>query len=64
VSDSPRPRYEDVQAVLRHQLSRRSPLGASALTLTGLLAACSGGGTSYSDRPQDTSKATLSVNLG
>jgi peptide/nickel transport system substrate-binding protein len=65
VNEAPRPQFEDVAAVVRHQLSRRSLVGGgAALGLSGLLAACSGGGGSYSDKPANKPAATKSVQIG
>ncbi|WP_405059731.1 ABC transporter substrate-binding protein [Kribbella sp. NBC_01505] len=60
-----RPQFEDVAEVVRYQLSRRSLVGGgAAAALTGLLAACSGGG-SYSDKPaNDKPVATKSIQIG
>jgi peptide/nickel transport system substrate-binding protein len=64
VNDAPRPQFEDVADVVRHQLSRRNLLGAgAAIGLTGLLAACSGSG-SYSDKPANKPAAAKSVQIG
>ena len=65
MNDAPRPQFEDVAQVVRHQLSRRSLVGGgAALGLSGLLAACSGGGGSYSDKPANQPAATKSVQIG
>ncbi|MFF1819915.1 ABC transporter substrate-binding protein [Kribbella sp. NPDC058245] len=63
--NAPRPQFEDVAEVVRYQLSRRSLVGGgAAAALTGLLAACSGGG-SYSDKPANNKPvATKSVQIG
>ncbi|TCC24098.1 ABC transporter substrate-binding protein [Kribbella sindirgiensis] len=64
---APRPQdqYEDVEDVVRYQLTRRSMIGGGAAALTAFLAACSGGG-SYSDKPANTNKpvATKSIQIG
>ncbi|WP_344145985.1 ABC transporter substrate-binding protein [Kribbella yunnanensis] len=64
-NEGPRPQFEDVAEVVRYQLSRRSLVGGgAAAALTGLLAACSGGG-SYSDKPANNKPvATKSVQIG
>lgn len=60
-----RPQFEDVAEVVRYQLSRRSLVGGgAAVALSGLLAACSDGGGSYSDKPADKPAATKSVQIG
>ncbi|TDO48672.1 peptide/nickel transport system substrate-binding protein [Kribbella sp. VKM Ac-2527] len=60
-----RPQFEDVADVLKYQLSRRSMIGGSAaLGLTGLLAACTDSGGSYSDKPANQPAATKSVQIG
>lgn len=61
-----RPRFEDVQDVLSHQLSRRGVLGAgAALTAGGLLSACSGGGGSYTDQGNKSGKKpSMEVEIG
>jgi peptide/nickel transport system substrate-binding protein len=67
MSGSARPRFEDVEDILKYQLSRRGVLGAgSALAAGGLLAACSGGGGSYTDegRQGDGPKPTMEVKIG
>src|SRR5690242_1649894 len=60
-----RPQFENVAEVVRYQLSRRSLVGGgAAAALTGVLAACSGGG-SYSDKPaNDKPAATKSIQIG
>lgn len=61
------PRFEDVQDILRYQLSRRGLLAAgTALTAGGLLSACSGGGGSYSDQQDKAGKPkqTMEVKIG
>jgi peptide/nickel transport system substrate-binding protein len=65
LNDGPRPQYEDVQDVVRYQLTRRSMMGGGAAALTAFLAACSGGG-SYSDKPANNNKpvATKSIQIG
>lgn len=62
---TPRPQFEDVQDILRHEVGRRSLLGGgAALAAGGLLSACSGGG-SYSDQqPGDEPKQTMEVKIG
>ncbi|MGW6200070.1 ABC transporter substrate-binding protein [Kribbella sp. NPDC055110] len=64
-SAGPRPQYEDVEDVVRYQLTRRSMIGGGAAALTAFLAACSGGG-SYSDKPANSNKpvATKSIQIG
>ena len=64
-AQEPRPQYEDVQDVVRYQLTRRSMIGGGAAALTAFLAACSGGG-SYSDKPANSNKpvATKSIQIG
>src|SRR5882757_1819308 len=65
VNDAPRPQFEDVQDVVRYQLSRRNLLGGgAAVALSGFLAACSGSGGSYSDKPANKPAATKSVQIG
>ncbi|HEY0473009.1 MAG TPA: ABC transporter substrate-binding protein [Kribbella sp.] len=65
MNDAPRPQFEDVADVVRHQLSRRNLLGGgAAFGLAGLLAACSGNGGSYSDKPANKPAATRSVQIG
>ena len=56
MNDAPRPQFEDVADVLRHQLSRRTAIGGGAAALTAFLAACSGKG-SYSDKPANDKPA-------
>ncbi|MEV4262928.1 ABC transporter substrate-binding protein [Kribbella sp. NPDC049584] len=66
MNEAPRPQFEDVQDVVRYQLSRRSMLGGgAAAAMTAFLAACSGGG-SYSDKPANNNKpvATKSIQIG
>ncbi len=63
MNDAPRPQFEDVADVLRHQLSRRTAIGGGAAALTAFLAACSGKG-SYSDKPANKPAATKSVQIG
>jgi peptide/nickel transport system substrate-binding protein len=62
----PRPQFEDVADVVRYQLSRRSLVGGgAAAALTGLLAACSGNGGTYSDKPaNDKPAATKTIQIG
>lgn len=64
-SNGPRPQFEDVEDVVRYQLSRRSMLGGgAAAAMTAFLAACSGGG-SYSDKPANNKPvATKSIQIG
>jgi peptide/nickel transport system substrate-binding protein len=69
VNDAPRPQFEDVADVVRHQLnsplSRRLVMGGGAATLAGFLAACSGNGGSYSDKPANNKPAaTKSIQIG
>lgn len=65
MNDAPRPQFEDVADVVRHQLSRRSVMGGGAAALATFLAACSGGGGSYSDKPAgDKPAATKSIQIG
>ncbi|MEU8224349.1 ABC transporter substrate-binding protein [Kribbella sp. NPDC048915] len=69
MNDAPRPQfeaYEDVEDVVRYQLSRRGVIGAgAAAAMTAFLTACSGGG-SYSDKPAGNDKpaATKSIQIG
>ena len=47
MNEAPRPQFEDVEDVVRYQLSRRSLVGGgAAAAMTAFLAACSGGGLS------------------
>jgi peptide/nickel transport system substrate-binding protein len=66
MNEAPRPQFEDVADVVRYQLSRRSLVGGgAAAALTGLLAACSGNGGSYSDKPADNKPtATKTIQIG
>ncbi|WP_433004576.1 ABC transporter substrate-binding protein [Kribbella sp. CA-294648] len=69
MNDAPRPQFEDVADVVRHQLNspltRRLVVGGGAATLAGFLAACSGNGGSYSDKPaNDKPAATKSIQIG
>jgi len=65
VNEAPRPQFEDVDDVVRYQLSRRSLVGGgAAVALSGFLAACSGSGGSYSDKPANKPAATKSVQIG
>ncbi|MEV6890057.1 MULTISPECIES: ABC transporter substrate-binding protein [Kribbella] len=67
MNDAPRPQYENVEDVVRYQLSRRSMIGAGgAAAMTAFLAACSGGG-SYSDKPANANNkpsAGKSIQIG
>lgn len=66
MNEAPRPQFEDVEDVVRYQLSRRSVVGGgAAAALTAFLAACSGSG-SYSDKPAGNNKptATKSIQIG
>lgn len=66
MNEAPRPQFENVEDVVRYQLSRRSMLGGgAAAAMTAFLAACSGSG-SYSDKPANTNKpqATKSIQIG
>ncbi|NEA30461.1 ABC transporter substrate-binding protein [Streptomyces sp. SID13031] len=64
MNDAPRPQFEDVAEVVRHQLSRRSVVGGGAAAMAAFLAACSGGGGSYSDKPANKPAATKSIQIG
>ena len=67
MNEAPRPQFEDVEDVVRYQLSRRSLVGGgAAAAMTAFLAACSGGGGSYSDKPANNNKpaATKSIQIG
>ncbi|GAA3581283.1 ABC transporter substrate-binding protein [Kribbella ginsengisoli] len=65
MNEAPRPQFEDVADVVRHQLSRRSVMGGGAAALATFLAACSGGGGSYSDKPAGNKPAaTKSIQIG
>ncbi|MFF0342541.1 ABC transporter substrate-binding protein [Kribbella sp. NPDC004875] len=67
MNEAPRPQFEDVEDVIRYQLSRRHMLGGgAAAAATAFLAACSGGGSSYSDKPAGNNKpvATKSIQIG
>ena len=67
MNEAPRPQFEDVNDVVRYQLSRRSLVGGgAAAAMTAFLAACSGGGSSYSDKPANNNKpvATKSIRIG
>ena len=67
MNEGPRPQFEDVEDVVRYQLSRRSLVGGgAAAAMTAFLAACSGGGGSYSDKPANDNKpaATKSIQIG
>src|ERR687895_1022845 len=66
MNEAPRPQFEDVADVVRYQLSRRSLVGGgAAAALTTFLAACSGDGGSYSDKPANNKPAaTKSVQIG
>ena len=67
MNEGPRPQFEDVEDVVRYQLSRRSLVGGgAAAAMTAFLAACSGGGGSYSDKPANNNKpaATKSIQIG
>ncbi|MEU4392419.1 ABC transporter substrate-binding protein [Kribbella sp. NPDC023855] len=69
MNDAPRPQFEDVADVVRHQLNspltRRLVVGGGAATLAGFLAACSGNGGSYSDKPANNKPAaTKSIQIG
>ncbi|MGW7683083.1 ABC transporter substrate-binding protein [Kribbella sp. NPDC054772] len=67
MNEAPRPQFEDVEDVIRYQLSRRNMLGGgAAVAATAFLSACSGGGSSYSDKPAGNNKpvATKSIQIG
>ncbi|WP_020391248.1 ABC transporter substrate-binding protein [Kribbella catacumbae] len=65
MNDAPRPQFENVSDIVRHQLSRRSVVGGGAAALAGFLAACSGNGGSYSDKPADNKPAaTKTIQIG
>lgn len=68
MTDAPRPQFEDVADVLRHQLSRqlsrRLVVGGGTAGLAAFLAACSGNGGSYSDKPANQPAATKSIQIG
>ncbi|MFF0267398.1 ABC transporter substrate-binding protein [Kribbella sp. NPDC004536] len=64
MNDAPRPQFEDVEDVVRYQLSRRAMMGGGAAAMTAFLAACSGKG-SYSDKPANNKPvATKSIQIG